>query len=201
MNAQDKILIKDSALVTADAIVDEIAKAIPVINIAWGLSKAMYGAGMKLRQNRALEWVEMMRDNPQIFIKDLLEQTSFQDGFVYALEKYLIERNENKRKHFRNIFLGFSQTNDKNEFHIEKLIHTLSQIDDKDINLLREIDPLRIDDNYQLKEINADSLWSLIHAGLVLQNNTSRFAAEAKDTLPFINMSSFGKEFIKYITG
>ncbi len=200
MTDKDKILAKDSALVVADAIVDEIAKSIPGVNIAWGLSKAMYGAGMKLRQNKALEWVEMVRDNPQIYIKSLFEQTSFQDGFVYSLEKYLIERNENKRKYFRNIFLGFSTATDKNEFHLEKLIHTLSQLDESDISLLKDIDPNRADNNYQLQGVNSDSLWSLIHAGLVLQNNTARFASEAENTLPFINMSPFGNEFIKYIT-
>ena len=35
----------DTALVVAD----EIASKIPGLNIAWGLSKALHGAGLKLR--------------------------------------------------------------------------------------------------------------------------------------------------------
>jgi hypothetical protein len=92
MNSKDKILVKDSALVVAEAVVDEIAKLLPGINIAWGLSKALYGAGMKLRQERVLEWVEMVRDNPSIFTEQILSDEKFQDGFVLALEKYIVEK-------------------------------------------------------------------------------------------------------------
>jgi hypothetical protein len=77
IHKKDKILAKDAALVVAEAVIDEIAKLLPGINIAWGLSKALYGAGMKLRQERVLEWVEMVRDNPTIFTDEIFITRNF----------------------------------------------------------------------------------------------------------------------------
>ena len=96
MNEKNKQIIKDS--------VDVIISNIPGLNVAWGLCQALYGAGLKLREQRALEWVEMIRDNPEIFAREVINQEEFQDGFVYALEKYIIERNEMKRKYYKNFF-------------------------------------------------------------------------------------------------
>ena len=91
---KDKIILKDASLVVLDKLVDSI----PGLSIAWGLSKALYNAGLVLRQQRALEWVEMVRDNPHIFTEQVLKDETFQDGFVFALEKYIRERIEEKRK-------------------------------------------------------------------------------------------------------
>jgi len=198
MNTKDKILARDTAMVLADTIVDTLAKSLPGINIAWNLSKALYGTGMKLRQKRALEWVEMIRDNPTIFTEQVVSDEKFQDGFVYALEKYLTERNETKRKYFRNIFLGFTTTENKEKYHLEKLLHTLNQIDEDDINTFRQTDAERTDNNYQLDRTSNNAVFNLIHAGLFLNNTAPRLLGEVSPA-PFINMSSFGKEFIKFL--
>lgn len=87
-NEKNKQIIKDSALVIAD----QIASTLPGLNIAWNLSKALYGAGLKLREQRALEWVEMVRDHPSAFTELILKDAKFQDGFVYALERYIREK-------------------------------------------------------------------------------------------------------------
>lgn len=118
---ENKIVAKDSATNVVDVLIDEIAKTLPGINIAWGLSKALYGAGLKLRQERALEWVEMVRDNPSVFTKEVLKDEKFQDGFVYALEKYLTTRVKEKRKYLKNVFLNFSTSKAKDKFELERL--------------------------------------------------------------------------------
>lgn len=51
MKKKDKIIAKDATL----AVVDEIVSQVPGLGLAWGLSKALFGSGMKLRQERALE--------------------------------------------------------------------------------------------------------------------------------------------------
>lgn len=191
MNEKDKQILKDST--------DVIVSAIPALNIAWGLSKALYGAGLKLRQQKALEWVEMVRDNPEIFTKELLTQEEFQDGFVFALEKYIIERNEEKRKVFKNIFLGYSSTSKKLLFPIEKYIHTLSQLNIKDINVLKDVDVSRTDRNYQIygnDNRNLSNIFTLINLGILHNDPSSRMGPV---DAPFIWISEFGKEFIKYI--
>lgn len=196
MDEKDKQLVKDSAM----AVADQIISSIPGLNIAWGLSKALYGAGMKLRQEKVLEWVEMVQAHPEIFIQQLLEQEDFQDGFVFALEKYIAERNEKKRVYFRNIFLGYSQAANRDEFPIEKLIHTLSQLNEGDIATLRDVDVSRQDKNYQIygdTDKNLAYIYNLITVGILHSDPTSRIGPIVG---PFIWVSDFGKEFIKYLT-
>jgi hypothetical protein len=191
MKEKDKQILKDSA--------DVVVSAIPALNIAWGLSKALYGAGLKLRQQKALEWVEMIRDNPGIFTQELLMQEEFQDGFVFALEKYIIERNEEKRKVFKNIFLGYTTTSQKLLFPLEKYIHTLSQLNIVDINVLKDVDTLRTDRNYQIygnDSRNLSNIFTLINLGILHNDPSSRMGPV---DAPFIWISEFGKEFIKYI--
>jgi len=198
MNDKDKQLLKDSALVVAD----QIASSIPALNIAWGLSKALLGAGMKLRQKRALEWVEMIRDNSSIFTQKLLEQEEFQDGFVYALERYLIERSEEKRHIFRNIFLGFAEVDDKEKFPLEKFTHTLSQLSELDIAVLRDVDPEEQGRNYQVYGDNLnriENIFNLISLGILLDTTGNRLGHNSEKSPPFVKASLFGKEFIKYI--
>lgn len=195
MNDKDKQLVKDSALVIAD----QIASSIPALNIAWGLSKALFGAGMKLRQQKALEWVEMIKDHTEIFIKELLEQEEFQDGFVTAFEKYLTERSEEKRKYFRNIFLGYAISDNKQSFPLEKFIHTLSQMSVEDVKVLRDVDISRQDRNYQIygnENTSLSSIYSLINLGILMNDPSSRLGPM---NAPFVWISEFGKESVTYI--
>jgi hypothetical protein len=196
MNNKDKQLAKDSIIVIAD----QIASNVPGLNIAWGLSKALCGAGMKLRQEKALEWVEMIQAHPEIFTEQLLNEENFQDGFVFALEKYLTERNSEKRSYSRNVFLGYSKIENRDDFPIEKLIHTLSQLNEKDILVLKDVDISRNDKNYQIygdTDKNITNIFNLITAGVLHNDPTSRVGPIAG---PFIWVSDFGKEFVKYLT-
>tara|TARA_B100000508_G_C11402036_1_gene248827 strand:- start:1 stop:678 length:678 start_codon:yes stop_codon:yes gene_type:complete len=136
MNTKDKQIVKDVALVAAD----EVVSRVPGLGLAWGLSKALHGAGMKLRQQKALEWVEMVRDHPEVFIEDLLKQEDFQDGFNYALEKYLAERNQDKRDIIKKVFLGFASSEERAQFELERLLNTTSIISLDAVNLLSYID-------------------------------------------------------------
>lgn len=189
MNEKAKIILIDSA--------NAIASGVPGLNIAWGLSKALLGAGLKLRQQRALEWVEMIRDNPQIFIKELLEQEDFQDGFVYSLEKYLTERSEQKRKFIRNLFLGFTKFEKKEEFSLEKYIFIISQLDIDDIYTLKFVD-VNSPNSYQVfDDIKCVSnIYNLINLGIIYPDPSSRLGNVYS---PYVFTSSLGRNFIKYI--
>ena len=202
MDKKDKIILQDSAL----AVVDGIASAIPGMNIAWGLSKALLGAGLKLRQAKALEWVEMVRDNPSIITEEILRDDMFQDGFVYMLEKYIVERDESKRKIFRNIFLGFAQSENKADFPLEKFTHTLSQLNGQDIATIKDAKEWENgapgdDSYYQIYKHNdiknLDNIHNLLSLGLLLQSTTSHYG---QIKAPFVKISEFGHELIKYLT-
>lgn len=204
MNDKDKIIMEDVASAAVDttlSVADEIVSRIPLLGLAWGLSKALFGAGLKLRQKRALEWVEMVRDNPSIFTETILADEKFQDGFAYALEKYLIERNEKKRKIFRNIFLGFTKADNIEKFSLEKFTHTLSQLSELDIEVLKDINLEGNGQNYQIYGTNTtkiDNIYNLINLGILLDTTGSRLGHNPEDS-PFVKVSIFGKEFISYI--
>lgn len=195
MEEKDKILIQKSAIVAADGIV----ALVPGLNIAWGLSKALFGAGMELRQKRVLEWVEMVRDNPTVFTKDIVESEEFQDGFVFALEQFLRERSEEKRTILKNVFLGFTESNDKENFPLERFAHTTSQLGLEDIATLRDVDLKRADANYQIYN-NVDTrvvnIFNLIYLGLLVDDTNARMGPV---NAPFVRISNFGTDFIKYI--
>lgn len=194
---KDKIIVKDVAL----AVAEEIVSKVPGLNLAYGLSKALFGAGLKLRQKRVLEWVEMVRDNPSIFTQQILSDDTFQDGFAVALEKYLVERNEEKRRVFRNIFLGFAEAEDKEKFPLEKFSHTLSQLTEMDIEVLGDVEVEEYGQNYQIygnSSDKIDNIHSLIGLNLLLNTTGTRGGYDPKNS-PFVKLSPFGREFIKYL--
>ena len=197
MNDKDKIIAKDAAL----AVVEEIVSKVPGLSLAYGLSKALFGAGMKLRQQRVLEWVEMVRNNPSIITKQVLSDERFQDGFAVALEKYLIERSEGKRRIFRSIFLGFAKAEDKTKFPLEKFIHTLSQLGEVDIEVLRDVDASKIDQNYQVYGHNynrIENIYNLIGLGLLLDVTGNRLGHNPEES-PFVKPTFFCREFVNYL--
>ena len=218
MKQKDKIILTGSGEViidTAIALADQIVSEIPLLNIAWGLSKSLYGAGLKLRQKRALEWVEMIRDNPGFFTKEVLMDENFQDGFVYMLENYIRERNSKKRDIAKNIFLGFAKAEEKSIFSIEKFAHTLNQLSEKDIEVMKDVDIERsalrfdADGNESFKDLNyqiygnirrnRESIYNLINLGVLLEENTGTRLGPVN--APFVSLSVFGQGFMKFIMG
>lgn len=211
MKDGDKILTKDIALIVADEIVSQI----PLLNIPWKLSKALYGVGLKLRQERALAWVEMVRDNPSIFIESILIDENFQDGFVYSLENFIRERSEEKRSIIKKVFLGFAESDMKETFPIEKMFHSLNQLSLGDINVLRDIlineatafnksksttsgeeDTSLLYQIYGNTNKNRENIYNLINLGILIDETGSRLGHHFA---PMVSLSGFGIEFIKYI--
>lgn len=209
MKTTDTKLLERSALVIADGIVSSIdlnfqtktGIQISPFGIAWGLAKSLFGNAMQIRSDKATEWVEMVQKHSDVFTKELLENPVFQDAFVMALEKYLIERTETKRSYFRKIFLGFSTSNNLNDYPLEKYIHTLSQLNTEDILTLKDVDPSRQDKNYQVygnQSKRITNIFNLIFLGILHQDPSSRLGPVDS---PFVWMSEFGKEFTNFITG
>jgi len=194
MNDKDKQIIKDSALVIAD----QIASALPGLNIAWGLSKALYGAGLKLREQRALEWVEMVRDNPSAFTDTILQDAAFQDGFVYALERYLREKNENKRTAMRSVFLGFAQSASQDRFELERMYHVLSILSLEDIKVLKDVDVAKTEFHqvYEQTMDKNENIYNLVNAGILMSDYSSRIGPIAA---PFVKATEFGRGFVKFL--
>lgn len=210
MKPEDKKLLQETALATADAAVASFDVAwqtktqLPLapFTLCWELSKAVYGTVMKLRGQRALEFVRMVEENQEIITPAIWSDEGFQSGFVYSLEKYLMERNQTKREMLKKIFLGFATADDKENFILEKLAHTVTQVGTDDIEVLRDVDPERQDANYQIydtfQEDKVGNIYSLLSAGILLPDEAAHLAGNG-NALPFVRLSPFGKEFIKYL--
>lgn len=136
MNKSDKNLVKSASKNTVEALVSSL----PPLAVAWGLAKALYGNALELRQQKALEFVESIINNPSIFTKQLLESAEFQDGFVVALEDYIKLRLVLKRGIARKIFISFAKSEDKEHFALERLNSTLRTVTAEGIEFLRFIE-------------------------------------------------------------
>ena len=106
-------------------ILDEVIAAIPGLGTAWRLANAWLGAPITLRKERAMEYLMLIKDHPEVFTQQILEDEVFQDGFLNLLEKYLRQRNEEKRNLLSKLLLTFGASNEKDEFDMEKIFSTI----------------------------------------------------------------------------
>ena len=209
MDDSDKKLLKTSAMVVLDKAVDGVdaywqqQTGLPAqpFGTCWGLVKAVIGSVIARRTAKAQEIVEMVDEHKNIFTPEVLSDEEFQDGFVYEVERYLLERNGEKRRIAKNILMGFANAQDKNNFPLEKMSHTLSQLSELDIQTLRDV---KIDEhgkNYQIygeSPNRAENVYNLVGAGILFDTTGSRIGHDPQNA-PFVELSMFGKEFIKYI--
>ncbi len=130
ISAGDKLLLEEVETIAADEVVDAIATSIPGINIAYNIAKAYMGRGMKLRQQRVLEWVEFVRDNLGEFSKQLFDNEQFQDCFALLTEGYVRERAKRKRTLHQQILLGITKFSQKEieGYQLERMIAVTNQI-------------------------------------------------------------------------
>ncbi len=210
MKDTDKQLLASSAGVLADQAVavaggvisaDKIALTVVGLGTAWGFTKALLGNAMQFRQKRAVEWVEFIRDNPDSFTEEILQTETFQNGFVYCFEQYLAERNEEKRQYIKSVFLGYTAAGNHEEFPLERLLMASQQLSNIDVATLRDVDTARQDKNYQVygnTDKNEDNIYNLVHLGVLTQFTDSRITEGYP--APFVRITSFGKEFISYVT-
>jgi hypothetical protein len=138
VTTSDQLLLEEAGGLAADEVVDAIATSIPGINIAYKLAKAYMGRGIKLRQQRVLEWVEFVRDNLGEFSKQLFDNEQFQDCFVLLTEGYVKERAERKRKLHQQVLLGITKLSPEelNKYQLERMIAVTNQISLDGLNVL-----------------------------------------------------------------
>lgn len=134
----DQLLSEEVGGIAADEVIDAIATSIPGIDIAYKLAKAYMGRGMKLRQQRVLEWVEFVRDNLGEFSKQLFDNEQFQDCFVLLTEGYVKERDERKRKLHQQVLLGITKLTQEElrKYQLERMIAVTNQISLEALNAL-----------------------------------------------------------------
>jgi len=147
----DKNLIQRAATNVADVLTGSVDAVVlggvPALSGAWALAKALLGNALDLRQQRALEFVEAINNDPSTFTQEIVSSEAFQDGFVIALTEYIKIRNFLKRRIALKIFKEFTASGDKVEFPLERFYDTLSKLSTSGIKTLgfikSEILPMR----------------------------------------------------------
>lgn len=152
VTTSDQLLIEEVRGIAADEVVDAIATSIPGINIAYKLAKAHMGRGMKLRQQRVLEWVEFIRDNLGKFSKQLFDNEQFQDCFVLLTEGSIKERAERKRMIHKQILIGITRLSQEEleKYQLERMIAVTNQ------NSLEALNGLSFIRSHLLEKIEKD---------------------------------------------
>ena len=195
-NDTQKQILKNTSLVAVEAVAASVS---PYLLLAFNFSKSMYGIGLQLRHQKVLEWVEMVRDNPDLFTEKVLESQSFQDGFVYALEEYIKERSDAKRQYYQNIFKNFAQSNERDEFELERFYNSVVLLGNSGAEALKSVQrnnsgPYQVYDD----EDNIEGVYNLIQTGVLVFDTTARFSGEGF-TAPFVRTTHYGARFIKYL--
>lgn len=98
---------------------------------------ALYGTYLQVQQDKLNSFVQWILENPETFIIELFEQEAFQEGFFITLEQYLKSRNDDKRELIKQIFLDFASKEKKEEFELERLLETITNLSPKAIQYIR----------------------------------------------------------------
>lgn len=207
MNEKDKELVKSSGLVTVDAAVagiDLSLGGLPLASGAWGLSKALFGAGLQLRQKKALEWIDMVKNSPQMLNIQLLESEEFQDAFVMSLESYIKERSDDKRIILRAIFRDYSSANNPKLYPLERLYEITKQITFNDARNFSLIYSISAEDKHMKKvEIgfeHSESVLHLVSLGLLTQDTSPRYVNDSGTIQnPRVFVSGLGRMYKTFI--
>lgn len=93
----------------------------PYWELCFYLAIGLYGAYMALKQDEVNEVLDYINNNQQIFKKETVEKKDFQGGFLLFFEAYLKQRIAKKKQILKNIFSGFSLSNDKENYELERL--------------------------------------------------------------------------------
>jgi hypothetical protein len=145
MKEKIKEIAKESGSVISETAIMEFASHIPdpkarmALIASFNMSKSMYGLTMETRQDRLLDWVEMVKNNTFILTEGIIKDPQFQDGFVHSLEQYLKQRHEEKREIIKNIFLGYSESENKKEFELERMYDCVERIPLESLENLKKL--------------------------------------------------------------
>lgn len=81
--------------------------------------KALSGNALELRQQRVLEFLEAIQNDPITFKETVVSSEAFQDGFVFSLTEHVKIRNFLKRRIALKMFNEFAKSDEKIEYPLE----------------------------------------------------------------------------------
>lgn len=105
-----------------------VFKADPVWGAIFAIIYGFFPALMQLKQERINEISEFIQEHPKEFRTEIIQSEQFKDGFVVFLADYLRSRIERKRQILKSIFMGFTLSEDKEAFELERMNSCLERM-------------------------------------------------------------------------
>ena len=96
----------------------------------------IYGWSVVYRQERFNRLIRPIIEDPDVFTKDILESTSFQDGLITFVDGYFKLRDDSRVEYARAIFYDFATCSDKPFYPLERYNDTLLKLSDASIRFL-----------------------------------------------------------------
>lgn len=119
--------------------IDILVASHPEFIPAWILAKGFYGSLFDAKQDEINEFVSFIANNSSVFVEEIVNTKDFRDGFIVVFEEYIKQRNEEKRKIIQSIFLGFTLSDDKKNFELERFFDLLNKISSFQFVLIKNI--------------------------------------------------------------
>lgn len=110
----------------------------PLLGVAVGMAVALFGPAIERRQGRARELIQYVHDNISEFTPEILGDEVFQDGFVLIMEKYIRERNDDKRVILQKVLRGYIEAPNLLDYPLEEMTDLVSRIRMSDVAILRK---------------------------------------------------------------
>jgi len=129
-----------SALPQVEKIVSFYKESNPGLYASFLLFSGFYGYLMELNQESINEFVGYLRDHPDEFRKEITESKEFRQGFVICLQDFIKSRTQQRKEILKNIFLGFTQEENRIDFPLEQLDEIAIRISPEAVKTLALID-------------------------------------------------------------
>ncbi len=99
--------------------------------------KSIFGGIVKVKEKRSNEFFKHIATNVDKFTGKTLQNEQVQEAFIFSFQQYLNERNDKKREAILGILLGFIDSQDKENFELEKISNILSIVSVEDIEIVK----------------------------------------------------------------
>lgn len=110
-------------------VVDEAISMIPGPNLVWAFVKSGKASLESNSYVRTNELLAFFQENSEVFFKEsLLNDENFITGLGLTYESYLRQRSNLKRRIIQEVFKGFTQIDNKEDFEIERMYRTIELI-------------------------------------------------------------------------
>lgn len=194
----------------------------------WIFVRGLIGSILQLRQDK-INWFleEVLEKNSNLFTKDLLESEDFQISFLTTIENILKQRHKEKEDLIAEVFLGYTVSENKKNFNLERLQNTISLISLESIEFLKfyieEIAPGFLDEridsprlqsmseaiskyqvNYnhsfdKIMRFHPERVAELTSLGLVRSNGIKMITSYDGESQLAYDFTGYGIEFLYYL--